>query len=163
MRNPMKTITLILFAVFVGCATTPAEKPTIKDTQVIQSSFDEVWRAAVSTFAEMALPIQSMDRGNGSITIGVVRFTSGWAAPKEIDQVAQKPSVLLGTWSAGRYTLSVLMRPRGKDSTQVNITTRIEAYEEYMTRDWHTCHSKGVIEKQIFDSIASKVENKKRD
>jgi hypothetical protein len=159
----MKKITLILFAIFVGCATTPADKPTIKDTQVIRASFDEVWRAAVSTFAEMALPIQSMDKGNGFITIGDVRFTSGWAAPKEIDRVAQKPSVLLGTWSGGRYTLSVLMRPSGKDSTQVKITTRIEAYEEYMTRDWHTCYSKGVIEKQIFDSIESKLDHKKRD
>ena len=151
----------MIFALVVGCATAPADKPAIKDTRVIRASFDEVWRAAVTTFAEMALPIQSMDRGNGSITIGTVRFTGGWAAPKEIDRVAKKPSVLLGTWSAGRYTLSVLMRPSGKDATQVNITTFIEAYEEYVTRDWHPCHSKGVIEKQIFDSIELKVGHKK--
>ncbi len=159
----MKKTILILLAILVGCATTPADKPTIKDTQVIRASFDEVWRATVSTFAEMALPIQSIDKGNGSITTGIVRFTSGWAAPKEIDRVARKPSVLLGTWSAGRYTLSVLVRSSAKDSTEVKVTARIEAYEEYMTKDWHICYSKGVIEKQIFDSIELKVGHKKRD
>jgi len=119
--------------------------------------FDRVWRATVSTLAEMALPIESMDKGSGLITARSVIFTGGWAAPKEIDRVAQKPSVFLGTWSAGKYTLSVYVRPNGKDSARVKITTHIEAYEDYMTGKWHTCYSKGVIEKEIFDSIASKI------
>ena len=159
----MKRITLIIFAIVAGCATTPADKPPIKDAQTIQASFDEVWRATVSTFAEMALPIESMDRGSGLITTRPLSFTGGWAAPKEIDRVAQKPSVFLGTWSGGRYTLNVLVTAKGKISTKVKITTHIEAYEDYMTGQWHTCHSKGVIEKQIFDSIELKVGQKKRD
>jgi hypothetical protein len=159
----MKKIILVLFVILMGCATTPANKPTIKDTETIQAPFDEVWRATVSTLAEMALPIESIEKEKGLITTRYVRFTSGWAAPKEIDLVAQKPSVFLGTWSAGRYTLTVLARANGKDSTKVKITTYIEAFEEYMTRDWHTCYSKGVIEKQIFDSIELMVSHKKRD
>ena len=153
----MKKITVFLLVVLASCATKQPGKPTVEDTQVIQASFDQVWRATVSTFAEMALPIESMDRGNGLITTRSVRFTGGWAAPKEIDRVARKPSVFLGTWSGGRYTLSLFVRPNGKDSTEVKITTHIEAYEDYMTGKWHKCHSKGVIEKEIFDSIASKV------
>jgi len=159
----MKRITLIIFAIVVGCATTPADKPPIKDAQTIQASFDEVWRATVSTLAEMALPIESMDKGSGLITTRSLRFTGGWAAPKEINRVAQKPSVFLGTWSAGRYTLSLFVRPNGKDATEVKITAHIEAYEDYMTGKWHACHSKGVLEKQIFDSIELKVGQKKRD
>ena len=153
----------MIFAIVVGCATTPADEPPIKDALTIQASFDEVWRATVSTLAEMVLPIESMDKGSGLITTRSVRFTGGWAAPKEIRRVAKKPSVFLGTWSAGRYTLSLFVRPNGKDSTEVKITTHIEAYEDYMTGEWHTCHSKGVIEKQIFDSIELKLGHKKRD
>lgn len=159
----MKKVTLFLLVILAGCATAPADKPPIKDAQTIQAPFDEVWRATVSTLAEMALPIESMDKGNGSITIGVVRFTGGWAAPKEINRVAKKPSVFLGTWSAGRYTLSLFVRPNGEDATRVKITTHIEAYEDYITGKWHTCRSKGVIEKQIFDSIELKAGQKKGD
>jgi len=159
----MKKITLFLLVILSSCATKPPVKPTIEDTQIMQAPFDRVWRATVSTLAEMALPIETMDKGSGLITTRSVRFTGGWAAPKEINRVAQKPSVFLGTWSAGRYTLSLFVRPNGKDSTNVKITAHIEAYEDYMTGEWHTCHSKGVIEKQIFDSIELKVGQKKRD
>lgn len=153
----MKKITVFLLVILASCVTKPPVKRTIKDTQIMQAPFDRVWKATVSTFAEMAMPIESMDRGSGLITTRPVRFTGGWAAPKEIDRVARKPSVFLGTWSAGKYTLSVFVRSNGKDSTKVKITTHIEAYEDYMTGKWHIRHSKGVIEKQIFDSITKKI------
>ncbi len=159
----MKKITVFLLVILASCATKQPVKPTIEDTQIMQAPFDRVWTATVSTFAEMALPIESMDKGSGLITTRSVRFTGGWAARKEINRVAQKPLVFLGTWSAGRYTLSLFVTPNGKDATNVKITAHIEAYEEYMTGKWHMCHSKGVIEKQILDSIELKVGQQKRD
>jgi starvation-inducible outer membrane lipoprotein len=153
----MKKIAVFSLVLLASCATKPPVKPTIKDTQIMQAPFDRVWTATVSTLAEMALPIESMDKGSGLITTRSVMLTGGWAAPKEIDRVAQKPSVFLGIWSAGKYTLRVFVRPNGKDSAKVKITTHIEAYEDYMTGKWYTCYSKGVIEKEIFDSIASKI------
>jgi hypothetical protein len=159
----MKKITVFLLVILASCATKQPVKPVIEATQIMQAPFDRVWTATVSTLAEMALPIESMDKGSGLITTRSLRFTGGWAAPKEINRVAKKPSVFLGTWSAGRYTLSLFVRPNGKDVTKVKITAHIEAYEDYMTGTWHTCHSKGVLEKQIFDSIELKVGQKKRD
>lgn len=159
----MKEISVFLLVILASCAAKPSVKPTIEDTQIMQAPFDSVWRATVSTLAEMALPIESMDKSSGLITTGSVRFTGGWAAPKEINRVAKKPLVILGTWSAGRYTLSLFVRPNGEDATRVKITALIEAYEDYMTGTWHTCHSKGVIEKQIFDSIELKIGHKKGD
>jgi len=139
-----------------GCAPPQMVKPTIQDTVVIQAPFDKVWGAIVSTLAEMALPIESIEKESGLITTKFVTFASGIFAEKKIDRIAQKPPLFLASWSQGRYTLSVFVAPVGEDATKIKITAHIEAFER-TTKGWHVCYSKGVIEKQIFDSVKSKI------
>lgn len=142
----------------IGCATTQMVRPTIQDTDVIHASFNKVWGAVVATLAEMALPIESIERGSGLVTTKFVTFDSGLIADKQIDPIAQRPSIFLGIWSqGGRYTLSIFVTSSGENTTKIKITTYIEEFENNVTKSWHACYSKGVIEKQIFDSVRSKI------
>ena len=139
-----------------SCVTVPI-KPTIEDSITLQSSFNKVWTATVATLPEKALPIEVIEKESGLITTKFVIFTDGLIAQKAIDRVSQRPSVFMGTWEKGRYTLSIFITSEGENTTKVKITIYIEAYEGNVTKSWNVCYSKGVIEKDIFEVIKSKV------
>jgi len=150
-------LVVLLSAILAGCATTQMVKPTIQDTDVIQAPFDKVWGAVVATLAEMALPIESIEKESGLVTTKFVTFASGILAEKEIDRIAQRPPVLLAIWSQGRYTVSIFVTSIDENTTKIKITTHIEAFENNLTKSWHVCYSKGVIERQILVSVRLKI------
>lgn len=150
-------LVVLLLVIFTGCATTQMVRPTIQDTDAIQAPFDKVWGAVVATLAEMALPIEAIEKESGLVTTKFVTFASGILAQNEIDRIAQRPSVFLGTWSQGRYTVSIFVTSSGENTTRVKITIHIEAFEDNVTKGWYVCYSKGVIEQRIFDSVRSKI------
>jgi len=150
-------LVVLLAAILASCSTTQMVRPNIQYAVVIQDSFDRVWGPVVATLAEMALPIESIEKESGLVSTKFVTFASGILAQKEIDRIFQRPSVFLGTWSQGRYTLSIFVTSSGENTTKIKITTHIEAFEDNVTKSWHICYSKGVIEKQIFDSVRSKI------
>ena len=154
----MKILSLILiFLMIIGCSTTKITQPRIIDTKIFPSSYDEVWQSLVSSLALMSLPIASIEKDSGLITTNFVIFASGILADNEIKRISVRPSIMLGTWSQGRYILSVFVEKLDTNSTKVRITSHIEAYENNVSYSWYVCHSKGVIERQIFNSIESKL------
>lgn len=155
----MKTIVLFVLGAFlIGCATTQIVKPTIQDTDIIQASFDETWKAVIATLSEMALPIEAVEKDSGLVTTKFVNFASGWGEWKKLNGVAEVPKVMFATWSQGKYTLNIFVTSLGENTTKVKVTTHIEAYEDNVTNSWHVCYSKGIIESQIFNSVRSKIQ-----
>lgn len=154
------SVCLVIGVVFIsGCATTTQMvKPDIQNSSTIQASYDKVWGALMATLAEKAYPIESVEKESGLITTKFVNFASGYGANKEIKRVSQRPSVFMGTWNQGRYTLSIFVNSKDNIATDIKITAHIEAYENNMTNSWHICQTKGVVESDILQAVSSKLE-----
>ena len=135
-----------------GCVTAPV-RPTIKDTEIFQADFDRVWKSTIATIADMALPVESIEKESGLVTTKFVSFSF-----RELHRIAQTPSIGLGVWSTGRYTLSIFMVSISETATKVKIKAHVEAFERNVTKSWHVCYSKGILESQIFDSIWADVQ-----
>lgn len=146
MKKPF--ICLVLLVFLIGCATSPVKPPVVKDTEIFQAPFNRVWKATVATIANMALPVESIEKESGLLTTRFIRFSL-----TELNRIAQTPRTFLGVWSTGRYTLSIFVSSTSKDTTKVKITTHIEAFESNVTKTWHVCYSKGILERQILNSI----------
>ena len=138
-----------------SCA--PLVAPEIVDTFVFDAPFDTVWGATVATIADKSLPIEAIEKESGIITTKQVTFASGFLADREIERVAIRPSIFLGTWSNGRYSLSIYVNQISESQTKMTITSHIEALENNMTKSWHVCYSKGIIEVDVWESIRGKV------
>lgn len=100
---------------------------------------------------------RSLEEESGILTTKQVLFASGSLAENAIDRVAVKPSISFGVWSSGRYSLSVFIRSVSESRASVKITTHFEAFEVNMTKSWHVCYSKGIVESSTWESIKSKV------
>jgi hypothetical protein len=156
MRKTSLWTTLFILPL-LACATTQAIRPQIYNSATFSAPFDEVWSALISTLAEQALPIESVEKESGLITTKFVTFASGLLADERIDYYTVKPSGLLNVWNQGRYTISAFVTPSGEEAAVVRITTHIEAYESNVSKSWHVCYSKGVLEREIFNSIRSQI------
>jgi len=149
-------IAFLLTMSIIGCATA-ALQPTIQNTITVDATFDQVWAAVVSTIADISMPIESIEKDSGLITTKPVIFASGYEIRGDIEQVAEMRFFLGAMWKQGRYSFNVFVSSIGENTTKIKVNSQIEAYEASMTKRWHVCYSKGVIEKQIFDSIRAKL------
>ncbi len=155
----MKAINLIIICgtLIITCGCVPQNQTTlpqkIEDTKFYDASFDETWAALIETLSDMTLPIESIEKESGLITTRFVNFADGINADNSIKQVATRPSVFLGTWNSGRYTLNIFVADKGELGTRIKVSAHIEAYENNVTNKWYVCKSLGVLEKRIFKAI----------
>lgn len=148
-------LVLLLFLLVGGCA--PPPMPEVTPDRTFSTNFDTTWRAVVDALSDESYPIQAIEKESGVITTEFVIFTRGWlSAENQIERVAVLPGVLLGTWTTGRYTLSVFVMSVEK-GTRVRIRAHIEGYEENMTHRWHACQSKGTLEEELLNAIGDKL------
>lgn len=147
----------ILGIVAAGCAPQVMIRPTIQDSMVMPAPFDKAWGAMIASLSEQSLPVRAVDKASGLANTDMVVFASGVLSAREIDAIAVKPSVFLGTWVSGRYSVSVFAAAVDATHTKVRITAHIEAFEDNLTKTWHACYSKGVIENRLFNAINSKL------
>ena len=132
-----------------------AEAPT-RDSRVFAASFDGVWKAAVETLAEMKLPIESMEQESGLVATAFMSF-QGAAAPPALARVSTKASAADASWSQARYSLNVVVTPGGVKRTNISVTAHIEGFASGAAGGWRLCFSNGFLEKQFFDSVATKL------
>ena len=150
------SITILFF--LAGCVT-PAVRPTIQDTKIIDAPFDKVWSALIATLSERALPIKAIEKESGVVTTDFVVFASGrtsYEIGKAIDEVAVKPSGLL-IWSRAMYKVSIFATKAGEDATNIKITTHIQAFEVFAFENWVVLYSNGTIERGIFTDVKAKI------
>lgn len=170
MKAQIWGIILLFCFVVSGCATMPVMKVETQDTFTIQSSFNKVWGALIATLSEQALPIKSIEKDSGLVTTDFFIFVDAdsisikeafkkgsGAVSEKIDIIAYRPKVFLGIWTKGRYFLNIFVKSEGVNTTSIKITAHIEAFESNIKRSWLVCNSKGVIEKEIIDSIKAKL------
>ena len=156
MRRSTLAFAILLLS---GCAA-PQQLATtpVEDTEVFVASYDAVWGAVVATLAAEHYPIKAIEKESGLIATEFVTFTtSSLRAKEEIDGIAVRPGVFLGTWSQGRYSLTVFVARLADSTTSVKVTPHIEGFEDNVTRRWHVCPSLGVVESAVFDSVRARL------
>lgn len=142
---------VLFLVILTGCATTEiVAPPPIHDTEVVQGSFENVWRAILTALTETRLPLKLIEKESGMIVTEFVPLRR-W----EIDDVAETPFVFLATWTEGRYNLNILAEPSDENATKIKVVVHIEAFER--DEGWYVCSSKGVIEKRIFDFVKARI------
>jgi len=150
--------TFILFAMVmtaalsISCSYTAAVKSDIVDYKIFDAPLDKVWTATVGAITDSDYnSIENIEKDSGLITTGYVSFRGIG------DQIANKPKISLGTWSQGRYRLNILIVEYGENKAKVTVKSIIEGFEDNVTGSWHLCHSKGVLEENIFNEIGERL------
>lgn len=152
----VKFISLFLISSLIGC-TTSVERPDIKNTEVINAPYDRVWSALVATISERGYQIDVIEKESGILNTKTVSLDAGIGGDVDIDDIAVRPSVMLGIWNRVNYSYSIHVTETGDNMSRVQINTYIEAYERNMTEEWHRCYSRGILENRIFESIREKI------
>jgi len=147
-------VILLLIALAVSLSKVPPAPKEIMQSKIFDKNFEEVWEATVSVLSEEEYPIRTIEKDNGLIITDFVIFTKGLSVEveREIDKVAVRPSIIFGTWSQGRYSLSIFVTEKN-NGTLLRIKPHIEAYENNVTNSWHVCDSRGLIEKKLLGKI----------
>lgn len=140
----------------VGCGS-PLVKPKITDSRTFDAAYDDVWRAVVQTFAERSLPVSTLEKESGFITTQSHIIDYGIFSETTLDAIAVHPNIAFGIWESPKLSVNAFISPEGSNTTRVKINTHIEAFEKNMMGKWYICYSMGVIEKDILDTIQSKL------
>lgn len=133
------------------------DPPNIKDTEIFEAHFGEVWSALEATIRERRYQVDVIDRERGVLNTQTITLDEGVRGDVEIADIAVRPSVTLGIWKQIRYSYSIHVVETRYSITRVQIKIKMEAYESNVTNEWHTCYSRGILEEQIFISIRKKL------
>ena len=155
-------VSIILLITFIGCASSKLAKPSIQDTVVIHSSFDNVWSGIMSTVMEKEWPIDFIDKENGILTTKPIILFSGISVSKHIEKTFVKPSFIMGNWTQLEFYINIYVKSNNKKNSTIKIISHAKAFENTQTRTWHVCYSKGIIEKEFIDSVNSIIEKNNR-
>ena len=140
-----------------GCATTQPTPGPEDDTALYLSRFDRIWEVTLSVLEEDAIKVKSMDKGKGVIITSFVNYSVGHGAHHAIDEIAERPLVRLAIFTQVSYRLTISITPVSEMSTMVRVIATIEAYDSNMTKTWHQCPTKNVLEYRLQEKIRSRI------
>lgn len=149
--------TIVCALIVSGCASAPTKKslPPVSTYEVLEKPFDEVWAAAVSCVASK-VDVDRVEKDSGLITSKRLTFGSSFSGWVTLEKYAYTPKVLMATWSGGtEVTLTFLISPINESRTSLKVTGRFRAFENNVTKSWHTWESNGRYEREYIDEIKS--------
>ena len=150
-----KALLIMLLSLVAGCQTTPVSKPIIKDEEVFNYPYETVWKSIVKVFAQNRYPIKAIEKDSGLITSDWISFQKvNYSMTGSKHPYAVMPSNLyMMIWKNARGTITAYVTNTSENTTTVQIIVHIEAYEDNVSKQWHACYSKGVLENKIFQDI----------
>lgn len=150
----MKRITIVsLFSLFLcGCVTMPQTAPPQKFSTVLNKDYDTAWKMMTRFLVAQNYSIKFTEKASGIMTTNDV-VSEHFDADSAIKKIAHRPSVFMGVWNMYKYSITAYVDKVNNLQTSVTITVSIEAFEHNVSKSWHPCVSKGVIEKDLIDGI----------
>lgn len=154
MNTRLVSLSLLVLVLSVpGCAVAPKPPPTLEDTSFFLARYDNVWEKSLKVLEREGLPVKEADKATGLIITKFVNYSVGMRAHQEIEDIAERPDIRLALFSQVGYSLSIRIAPAGDMSSQLTITSRIEAYDKNATQKWHPCRSRNVVERKMLEKI----------
>lgn len=138
----------------IGCATVRPTPHQFAKTFQLGSNFDDVWAATVQTFAELNLPIESIEKESGLIT--TERILLGWES-EYCD--CGKPG-LFGTDFDRTVRFNAFLRSDAGGAATLTINADFQVNRNNSMTETTTmvpCESTGVFELRIKDKVAEKL------
>jgi hypothetical protein len=143
---------LLLFLIVISCASIDPP-PAREESSFFLARYNKVWATTLKVLDAQSLSIQTSDKDKGTITTKFVDYSSGEKAHHELEEIAYKPDIPLGLYTHVHNKLSIQVIPVSEMSMQIKVSANIEAYDKNVTRKWHTCISKNVVEQTMLDRI----------
>ncbi|MGC9325477.1 MAG: hypothetical protein ACP5G0_12105 [Desulfomonilia bacterium] len=138
-----------------GCATTP--QAPIEDTAFYLARLDTLWEVILATLEEESIMVRSMEKEKGIIITKFHNYMVGPSAHHAIDEIAYRPSVHKAIFSQVGYSFTISITQVTEMSSKVRVMATIEAYDSNMTKAWHACPSKSILEYQLLDKIRTRL------
>ena len=143
---------ILLSLIVTGCAT--FEPPPAKEEiSFFLARYNKVWETTLKVLEKQSLPIQSSNKDKGIIITKFADYSVGEKAHRELEEIAYRPDLPLGLYTHVHYSLSIQVIPMTEMSMQIKMSATIEAYDHNVTRKWHVCVSKNVVEQKTLDQI----------
>jgi len=149
----MKKYFFAFIFIFACASTSQMSKPQYVGYNTFDASFDKVWNAVLQVLGEGGFPIGAIEKESGIITTDFVTFTYDVLSSAE----CPKAIINLLNWKEGQIRMNILVRKINENSTQVTIRSVIMGFEHSWGR-WNYCNSTGVIENQIFNAVAKRIQ-----
>jgi hypothetical protein len=146
----------VLFLLLSGCASVNPQ-PAKLETSFFLARYEKVWETTRNMLEKQSIPVLSMDMGKGIITTKPVIYSAGEKAHNTLEEIAYKPDIFLALYTNVRYGYTIRMIPSGEMSTQIKVTANIEAYDKNITRKWHSCVSKNILERDLLEKIRAEL------
>lgn len=143
-----KIISIILFLLFVGCATAPMLPPAVNIT--LNQPYDKVWSDAINIIAvENGLPIQTLAKDSGIITTDWVPYEKPITHYSTYEIIKTVGTIGTSRPPHFRYKFSINIKTIG-DKTQLIIREHVE---RFVDDKWELSTGKlpPVVEKIIND------------
>ena len=149
----------LLFLLFIcGCAVSqPQVHPPVKNSEILQYAYDQVWPAALQTVSSMGLPIITAEKESGLISTQSVQLKGSFNIPARIKRVAYLSAGILEAWNDARYSLNITIKKIDEQSSEITVTPYIEGFENNISRAWVSYPSNGVIEQEVTEAIKSRL------
>ena len=153
-------IAVLAAALIGGCATAPKRPPVPETARLFNHSFDKVWAATVAELSG-SWPFQLVEKDSGLIETQMVGFGPGFSGWTRLENFSIPPRLLLATWSGGaRGRMSILIVSQEGGSTSVRLKGHFEGFENNVANAWYVWQSTGVLEGQILDRIAARLDSR---
>ena len=157
----MKAKSLVMtfiFTCYFGCAPLPVPRQIVK-TFTIKAPFDQGWKAAIETFADLQLPIQDSEKAFGRITTDWVKFTC---------QVSMdycyfgELGLMVEEYRRGKFLVALKKTAENSCEMTTNFTfeqnyTNLEGTKHFKKKGVST----GKLEAKMYEMIKSKVQQRK--
>lgn len=146
-------ISLFFLIILITSCAAVTPRPAERETSFFLARYGKAWETAQSVLGKQSIPIASMDEAKGVIITKTITYSLGERAHNAVEEIAYRPEVFLGFYTQVRYAYTIQVIPSGETSTQIRVTATIEAYDKNITRKWHYCTSKNVVERSLLEKI----------
>lgn len=149
----MKIFSAIVIALLISaCATAPKHHEIYND-DTINRSFDQVWTALIEVMAEFNLGIATIEKDSGIIATDWIDYYG-----TKNDQFCDCGGLGLGIEKKRIGKFNVFIKALNEETTMITVNSTFnQTYEMMDTMFERNCVSCGMLEKQIIDSVKSKL------
>jgi len=147
----------------------PVDTDKSIDRQTFQADFDEVWQNLLNLLTEFGFRFQTRDKSLGHLETNYVTFSLSPYFSKignGVRTFAKPPRAFLKKWDDGKMKI-VAQVTRGSDGL-IQVVLRPDIYgfastltdDSSVTGEWRQCPSNGKFEFEVFNEIATRLQNK---
>lgn len=157
----MNKITLILCSIFAltipitGCVAPQVaiQQEVLQTSRVLPYSKDKVWETVLRNSAEKGLVVKVLDKESGLITFEVTNLALGYSNRGQ-ENYFYVPQIFLGIWNGAKIQSTVIINKIDENNTKIEVIHNYSAFENNVTKSWHTVRTTGKAENKFIDDIS---------